>query len=378
MNPTDLIQSSSLMWLMATGLLLGALHALEPGHAKTMIASFVVATRGSVPQAILLGLSAALSHSLLIWILAGAALYFGNQYIGDDVEPWLQLGSGLVIVGIGSAMIWRLSRHGAVESALGPQGGRVVATPEGIVELAVFEDGVPPEFRMFSYDAKRRGGPLPDPQSVSLRTVRPDGTSQTFAFVNRGACLASTDPIPEPHEFEAILSLSHGDHTHEHVIAFHETHDHAAHDHAHGASDHHHHHHHDHDRAHGRQSVDAHAQAHARQIARRFDGSSVTTRQIALFGLSSGLMPCPAALTMLLVCLRLKKVMLGVGLVTAFSLGLAVTLVALGVVAAVGVMHASKRLERFDRWAGVLPYVSATLIVGIGIYIGVTGFSGLA
>ena len=68
-------------------LLLGALHALEPGHAKTLIASFVVATRGSVPQAVLLGQPAAISHFLLIWVLAGTALYFVNEFIGDELEP---------------------------------------------------------------------------------------------------------------------------------------------------------------------------------------------------------------------------------------------------------------------------------------------------
>lgn len=378
MNPDILIQSSSIVWLLATGLLLGALHALEPGHAKTMIASFVVATRGSVPQAVLLGLSAAFSHSMLIWVLAGGALYFGDQYIGDDVEPWLQLGSGIVIVGIGVAMIWRLSRGGTarVASGSGPQGGRLIAVHDGVVELAVFEDGVPPEFRIFCYDVQLHRTTLPPAKTVSVRTIRPNGATQTFAFVSRGACLVSTDPIPEPHAFEAVMSLSHGDHTHEHVLAFHEEHEHAHENHG-------HHHQHDHDHAHhdnaqNHHGRDAHAEAHARQIARRFDGRSVTTRQIALFGLSSGLMPCPAALTMLLVCLRLKKIVLGVGLVTAFSLGLAITLVSLGVVAAIGVKHASRRLERFDRWVGIMPYVSGALIIGVGVIMGVSGFSLLA
>ena len=71
-DTADLIQHSSLVWLMATGLLLGGLHALEPGHAKTMMVSFIVAVRGTAPQAVLLGLCAALSHSLLIWLLAAS------------------------------------------------------------------------------------------------------------------------------------------------------------------------------------------------------------------------------------------------------------------------------------------------------------------
>ena len=67
-----LIQSgSSSVWLyIPVAILLGALHGLEPGHSKTMMAAFIIAIRGTVWQAVLLGLSAAISHSLLIWVLA--------------------------------------------------------------------------------------------------------------------------------------------------------------------------------------------------------------------------------------------------------------------------------------------------------------------
>ena len=357
-DPATLIGSSSLPWLMGTGLVLGALHALEPGHAKTMIASFVIATRGSVKQAVLLGLSAAISHSLLVWILAAAALYFGDRYIGDDAEPWLQLASGLLIVAIGATMIARLGRRGSahIHPHAGPRGGQTVETGDGLAELTVFEDGVPPEFRLFFYDRARR--PVPPPEApVTLATVRPDSTRQLFAFTPQGLSLVSTTSIPEPHEFEAVLTLPHGSHTHDHVLAF---------------TEHAHHHHHDHDHE------DAHTRAHAHQIAHRLDGRTVTTRQVVAFGLGSGLMPCPAALTMLLVCLRLKRLVLGAGLVTAFSAGLAITLVSLGIVAALGVRHASRRLPAFDRWSGALPYASAALIVAVGVFMGVSGYSRLA
>jgi hypothetical protein len=63
--------------LVGTALLLGALHGLEPGHSKTMMAAFVIAVRGTVWQAVLLGLSAAVSHSIIVWVLALAALAYG-------------------------------------------------------------------------------------------------------------------------------------------------------------------------------------------------------------------------------------------------------------------------------------------------------------
>ena len=75
------LQSGTMsLWLfIPTAILLGALHGLEPGHSKTMMAAFIVAIRGTVGQAVLLGLAAAISHSLIIWVLAALALHFGSQ-----------------------------------------------------------------------------------------------------------------------------------------------------------------------------------------------------------------------------------------------------------------------------------------------------------
>ncbi len=62
---TDLLaQGTSHAWLfIPTAILLGALHGLEPGHSKTMMAAFIIAVRGTVGQAVLLGLAAAISHN---------------------------------------------------------------------------------------------------------------------------------------------------------------------------------------------------------------------------------------------------------------------------------------------------------------------------
>jgi nickel/cobalt exporter len=68
---------------------------------------------------------------------------------------------------------------------------------------------------------------------------------------------------------------------------------------------------------------DAHERAHANDIKKRFAGRDVTTGQIVLFGLTGGLIPCPAAITVLLLCLQLKQIALGATLVLCFSIGLA-------------------------------------------------------
>ena len=100
------------LWLfIPTAILLGALHGLEPGHSKTMMAAFIVAIRGTVWQAVLLGLSAAISHSLIIWILAAGALHFGNQWDAERVEPYLQIGSAVCILALAAWMFFRTRRE---------------------------------------------------------------------------------------------------------------------------------------------------------------------------------------------------------------------------------------------------------------------------
>ena len=71
----------------------------------------------------------------------------------------------------------------------------------------------------------------------------------------------------------------------------------------------------------------------------RFSSREVTSGQIITFGLTGGLIPCPAAITVLVICLQLKEFTLGAGLVLCFSIGLALTLVLSGAGAAIGVRH---------------------------------------
>jgi len=69
--------------------------------------------------------------------------------------------------------------------------------------IAVFEDGVPPRFRITA-----KAGSLPDPSDLSIETIRPDGVRQLFTFADKGAYLESRDEIPEPHAFVARVSLA--------------------------------------------------------------------------------------------------------------------------------------------------------------------------
>jgi cation diffusion facilitator family transporter len=75
-----------------------------------------------------------------------------------------------------------------------------IATAAGFVVLEVFEDGVPPRFRL-----RGISGSALEAQAWSIETVRPDGTRQLFAMVDRSGFLESHDEIPEPHAFTATI-----------------------------------------------------------------------------------------------------------------------------------------------------------------------------
>jgi cation diffusion facilitator family transporter len=76
-----------------------------------------------------------------------------------------------------------------------------IATKDGAVVLEVFEDGVPPRFRL-------RAGRALTASAVSVETVRPEGARQVFLFADRGGFLESIDEIPEPHAFTANVAIN--------------------------------------------------------------------------------------------------------------------------------------------------------------------------
>ncbi|MBO9706861.1 MAG: nickel/cobalt efflux transporter RcnA [Caulobacter sp.] len=369
--PELLQQSAAHAWLfMPTAILLGALHGLEPGHSKTMMAAFIIAVRGTWRQAVLLGLCATLSHTLIVWVIALGGMYLWRGLAPETVEPYLQVASATIIVGMGLWMLWRArrdrlaalahdaDRHHGHDHHHHHDESRAIDTGHGVVRLSVFEDGVPPRFRL-DFGAGH-GWAAAD---VSVETQRPDGSRQAFAFAARDGFLESIDEIPEPHDFVARLNLGHGDHVHAYDVVFSET------GHVHdplleGL-----------DQAGGYQ--DAHELAHANDIRRRFAGREATTGQIVLFGLTGGLVPCPGAITVLLLCLQLQKLALGSTLVLCFSIGLALTMVASGVLAALSVRHVSKRFSGFGDLVRKAPYISGAVILLIGLYLGISGWTHL-
>ena len=129
----------------------------------------------------------------------------------------------------------------------GSHGGKLLEIADGFVEISVFEDNVPPLFRLYFLDSAKQ--PMAPPSNgVEVETLRSKGERQEFAFRPTGDFLEATSDLPEPHEFEAMLQITHDGHTHTYRTSFSESsHDHGGahcgdhHGHGHGAGHSHEH-----------------------------------------------------------------------------------------------------------------------------------------
>ncbi len=90
----------------------GAAHALSPGHGKTIVAAYLVGSRGTAWHALFLGLTTTITHTAGVFILGGITLFASQYILPETLFPWLSLISGLVVVVIGITMAWRW-RQGA-------------------------------------------------------------------------------------------------------------------------------------------------------------------------------------------------------------------------------------------------------------------------
>ena len=238
----------------------GAVHALEPGHGKTLVAAYFVGTRGTAPQAVLLGLIVAATHTVGVFAI-GVVTLVGSRYVlPEELYPWLSAASGLVLAAIGITL-------------LRPRLVRVL---------------------------QRRLG-------------------------DRGEHL-------DDHA-----------HAHEHEDGHHHDHDHGAHGHSH--------------------------------VPQRGPTEGPPWRGLIALGLADGLVPTPSTLVVLLAAVSLDRVVLGLGLIAAFSAGFGAVLTGLALV----FVYARRwfgqlRWERGRPGLGVralveqgLPVLAGLVLVGVGL-----------
>lgn len=99
---TELISTRNLsIWFLFTGAFiaagLGALHALEPGHGKTIVAAYLVGSRGTARHAVFLGLIVTAAHTAGVYLLGAITLYASKYIVPEHLYPWLGIISGVTI-----------------------------------------------------------------------------------------------------------------------------------------------------------------------------------------------------------------------------------------------------------------------------------------
>ncbi len=317
----DLLQGrwGLMVFLMITGLAFtwGAAHALMPGHAKTVVAAYLISQSGTYWHAVLLAIVVTITHTALVVVLGAIWAFYQatNPALGPKLQLWLGLISGLLVAGMGLVLIWR-----AFRGSLGHHhhDDRDHACPAG---RSWFR-------RLFSH---------------------------SHAHLHAHA---------HPHDHHA--GQAH-DHHHDH-------------DHAHSHGHHHDHEHtrdHGHQHNHGHPAVSAVSYA---PVSSPAAPDRVTNRMILMLGITGGIVPCPTATIIMLLGIGANVVMGALYAVAVFSLGMALTLMLIGFLALSSRRFAT-RLMSGDDQAGtlsgsgrlillrVVPALSGLAVVLLGVAI---------
>jgi ABC-type nickel/cobalt efflux system permease component RcnA len=108
---------------------LGAIHAISPGHGKTIMAAYLVGTRGTARHAVGLGLTVTVSHTLGVMTLAAVTLLAANVLAPERLYPVLGVASGGLVIAIGGSLL--LSRLRAVRASRGAAAAHALAHADG-------------------------------------------------------------------------------------------------------------------------------------------------------------------------------------------------------------------------------------------------------
>jgi len=298
-------------------LVLGAMHALSPGHGKTIVGAYLIGSRGTPRHALFLGVTVTVTHTLGVFLLGFATLVASRFIVPERLFPILSLISGLLVLGMGIFLLvqrWRAAQE------------RIHA-------------GSPHNHARHTHDHHAHN-----------------------------------------HHSHDHHSHHHHDHDHhDHHTHDHHTHAHdgeAGHGHDH---DHDHDHDHAHDviqdshtttPAHAAALMHSHGGSAHSHLPPGALSDKISWRSLLALGISGGLVPCPSAMVLLLAAVALNKTAYGLLLVVAFSVGLATTLTAVGLT----FLYARNRFRRpaaSSRWPQLLPVASAAAITLIGAVLSV-------
>ena len=366
-------------------MVLGGFHAMAPGHGKTIMAAYAVSRRGSKGDIASIGLTVALTHTIGILIL-GSLVSATSVVSPDRTLRWASVVSGVLVVGVGVTLV-----RGRLVPILARRASR----------LRSDDHGHPYEHP--HAHAGDHGHEHPRPHSHEHPHPHADDHRHEHGDHEHPHADDHGHEHPRPHSHEHPHPHPHADdHRHEH--GDHGDHDHPhphAHDHGH---EHPHPHNDDHDHPHPHPHTDDGVVTTAHPANDRYivtshshggwqhehvlpaPGALVRRRELVVMGLAGGIVPSPSALVVLLAAIALGRVPFGIGLVVAYGIGLAGTLVAAGLL----LVRFERRLRRWTassntmfglRLAGavnVLPLISGLAIVGAGLLLVVRSLSSLS
>jgi len=305
-----------------TAILLGGFHALEPGHGKTVVAAYLIGSKGKRIDAVLLGIVVTLTHTFSVILLAIAAKLASTRLTltEESLHGYLGIVAGLLILAVG---IWMLV-------------GRIRGK-----EPFHFHSHDHGHDHSYDHDHADNHNPFHG---------HDHSHDHSHSHHHEGHDVAAHEGL-HTHSHEHEDAIPH-DHSHEHSHDHNHTH---THDSLHG-----HVHTHDHSRdednelGHNPQSVDV----------RR--GKKLGYWQLFLLGVSGGLVPCPAAIAILLAAVGSGRLGEGLTYILMFSLGLAAVLIAIGIIVVSAGNLASRFLDA-KRFARKIAIASAGLITLIGV-----------
>jgi ABC-type nickel/cobalt efflux system permease component RcnA len=319
---------------LGVAFLAGAAHALTPGHGKALVAAYLAGSRGTVWDAVYLGTVVTITHTASVFVLGLAALYASQHIQMEKIYAWLSIFSGAIIVVIGTGLFWsrwKSFRSGATAEA------HAHGHSHGLFGWLTHSHGP-----AHSHDPAH---------SHSHGDPHDHGSAHEHGH---------------SHDHEHAYGHSH-DHEHPHEHSHSHGHDHAGHDHNHEPG-------HSHERGHTHEHEHTHGHSHGHPEGHEHAGHSHAVRpktgrgSLLSLGISGGLVPCPEAMVVLLISITINRLLFGIVILTAFSLGLAAILIAIGV----AMVLAGPTLSRFTKDGPLLralPVGSAALVTLLGVAI---------
>ncbi|MFC9290348.1 nickel transporter, partial [Streptomyces sp. NPDC057052] len=317
---------AALALVLAVGL--GAMHALAPGHGKTLMAATAAARGDRARFKDVLPLAASVTVTHTLGVVALGLLVTAGSAAAPSVVAWLGLASGALVLFAGTTLVrraWHHRGHGT---------------------------------------GHRHPRPHPRPHRPAKPPVR------------RPVLVGAPAEHPgraTAHEHPRDLEHDHGhDHTHHDHDHGHTHHDH---DHGHTHHDRHHRHDHEHRHDHGHHHTDTDTHTHTHGGVTHSHPTAPTLRGTILLGFAGGLVPSPSAVVVLVGAAALGHAWFGLLLVVAYGIGLALTLTAAGFAVVRLGAGAARLLDRSPRRTGHpavalvrrnLPLWSALVVVALG------------